>query len=315
MKIDRLLAIVMILLERRQATAKYLSEIFNVSLRTIYRDVEAINAAGIPIVASPGIGGGFHLMDEYKVDKKLFTDSDIVTILMGLGSISSTLNTNEITNALSKVKSLIPENKSNDIDLKSNQVVVDLQPWMGNTSIPKIIKQINTAISSRNIVCFNYVDKYGKQTSRIAEPHRLILKDNNWYLHGFCHNKNDFRIFKVSRMHHLESKNEQFSTRIIPDLVSMFTQEIKNTQYDIKMIIHKSIIDSVLNYCDINRMTEYSPEHYMVMLPFIADDIGYGILLSFGDKCECLEPEHVRNEMAKRSLAIAKLYTSPVDFT
>ena len=208
MKIDRLISIIMTLLERRRTNAKHLAEMFNVSLRTIYRDIETINAAGIPILSSPGVGGGFYIVEGYKVDKKLFTDSDIATLLMGLGSLSSTFNTAEISNALSKIKSLIPEVKRNDLNFKSNQIVVDLQPWMGNTAIQRHIKQLNTAISNRKIISFEYIDKKGIVSGRTIEPYKLILKDNNWYTHGFCIDRNDFRIFKVSRIDKIEIKDE-----------------------------------------------------------------------------------------------------------
>jgi len=310
MKIDRLINIIMILLGRRRTSAKYLSDMFEVSLRTIYRDIETINNAGIPIVSSPGVGGGFYIMDEYKVDKQLFTDSDIVTLLMGLGSISSTLDSNQIANTLAKIKSFIPESKSDDITLKTNQVVVDLQPWMGNSATHNHIKYISTAIENRNIIYFRYINKNGEDSKRKVEPYRLILKNNNWYMQGFCIEKNDFRIFKMTRINKIEHSNEIFSPRIPPDSIIEFVERMKGNQCYIKLIIHKSIMDSVLTYCDSSHIEKYSSEHYKVLFPFIADDLGYGILLSFGDKCECLEPEHVRTEMAKRVAAMAKVYTT-----
>jgi predicted DNA-binding transcriptional regulator YafY len=115
LKIDRLISIIMILLERKKISATKLAEMFEVSTRTIYRDMETINAAGIPILTFPGINGGIGIMEEYKIDKKLFTTSDITTLLMGLGSISSTLTNDEIINTLAKVKGLVPSEQIRDI--------------------------------------------------------------------------------------------------------------------------------------------------------------------------------------------------------
>ena len=105
MKVDRLVGIIMVLLEKEKIGAKALSDMFEVSLRTIYRDIETINVAGIPIRSTPGLGGGFEIMEEYKVDKTVFSSSDLATILMGLSSVSTMMTGDEIVNALAKVKS------------------------------------------------------------------------------------------------------------------------------------------------------------------------------------------------------------------
>jgi predicted DNA-binding transcriptional regulator YafY len=118
LKIDRLISIIMILLERKKISAVKLAEMFEVTPRTIYRDIETINLAGIPIITYPGINGGVGIMEEYKIDKKLFTTSDIATLLMGLGSISNAMSNDEIINTLAKVKGLVPAEQIRDIELK-----------------------------------------------------------------------------------------------------------------------------------------------------------------------------------------------------
>ena len=96
MKIDRLVSIIMILLERKKISASELAEMFEVTPRTIYRDIEAISLAGVPIVTYPGVNGGIGIMDEYKIDKKIFTKSDVETLLIGLSSMSSAFSKEEI---------------------------------------------------------------------------------------------------------------------------------------------------------------------------------------------------------------------------
>ena len=118
MKMDRLVAIVMLLLERRRVNAKSLAGMFEVSLRTIYRDLETINRAGVPIVSSPGNGGGFSLMEGYAVERKIFTDRDIAALLMGLGSIAA-MSGPEGTYARAKIMSLLPEDRAREVALKS----------------------------------------------------------------------------------------------------------------------------------------------------------------------------------------------------
>lgn len=135
MKIDRLVSIIMILLDKKRVGAQELADTFEVSPRTIYRDIDAINTAGIPIRSTSGVGGGFEIMPEYKIDKKIFSTADLSAILMGLSSLSNVVRGEELVNALAKVKSFIPAEKEKDIEIATNQICIDLSPWMGNKNI------------------------------------------------------------------------------------------------------------------------------------------------------------------------------------
>ena len=135
MKIDRLVSIIMILLDKKRIGAQELADMFEVSPRTIYRDIDTINMAGIPVHSTSGVGGGFEIMESYKIDQKIFSTADLSTLLMGLSSLSGMIRGNELVNALAKVKSFIPADKAKDIEVKANQINIDLSPWMGNQNI------------------------------------------------------------------------------------------------------------------------------------------------------------------------------------
>ena len=108
MKVDRLVSIIMILLDKKRIGAQELADLFEVSPRTIYRDIDAINMAGIPVCSIPGVGGGFEIMQEYKMDKKVFSADDLSALLMGLSSLSNIVRGDELVHALAKVRSFIP---------------------------------------------------------------------------------------------------------------------------------------------------------------------------------------------------------------
>lgn len=122
MKIDRLVSIIMLLLDKKRMGAQELADMFEVSPRTIYRDIDAINLAGIPIRSISGVGGGFEIMPEYKVDKHIFTTTDLSVILMGLSGLSNMIRGDELISALAKVKSFIPAEKAKDIEIAANQI-------------------------------------------------------------------------------------------------------------------------------------------------------------------------------------------------
>ena len=308
MKIDRLVSIVMILLEKERIGAQELSDMFEVSPRTIYRDIDTINMAGIPVCSVPGVGGGFEIMQKYKIDKKVFSTTDLSTILMGLSSLSNMIRGDELVNALAKVKSFIPADRAKDIELKANQIYIDLSPWMGNGNIQPYLEIIKTALLESKLLSFEYVAHHGNKTTRTVEPYQLVLKSSHWYLQGYCHKRNDFRLFKLSRMSKLQMQEETFTPRDYQKPTLDVDDVMENLQTEIKIRIHKSVMDSVLDFCDYEKFSPDGDEHYIVSFPFIENDYNYNMLFSFGDKCECLGPSHIRAEMKRRIHDIATLY-------
>lgn len=308
MKVDRLVSIIMILLDKKRIGAQELADMFEVSPRTIYRDIDAINMAGIPVRSISGVGGGFEIMQEYKVDKKIFSTADLSAILMGLSSLSSMIREDELVNALAKVKSFIPIDKAKDIELKANQICIDLSQWMSNTDIQPQLESIKIALQESRLLSFEYAGRYGNKTSRIVEPYQLVLKSNHWYFQGYCHKRNDFRLFKLSRISNLHVQEEIFIPRDYQKPQLDFSDMLVTMQTEIIIRIHKTVMDRVLDYCTYEHFLPDGDEHYIVRFPFIENDYCYDILLSFGDKCECLEPLHVRTQMKLRIQNIAALY-------
>lgn len=308
MKIDRLVSIIMILLDKKRIGAQELAEIFEVSPRTIYRDIDTINMAGIPICSIPGVGGGFEIMQNYKIDKNVFSTNDLSAILMGLSSISNMIRGDELINALVKVKSFIPADRAEDIELKANQIYIDLSPWMGNKNIQAYLETIKKALQERKLLSFEYADRYGNITVRAAEPYQLVLKSSHWYWQGYCYKRNDFRLFKLSRISNLRIKEKSFTPRDYKKPQLEFNDILEAMQITLKIRIHKSVMERVLDFCTFENFSKDGDEHYIVSFPFIENEYYYNILFSFGDKCECLEPLHIRTEMKRRIREIAAIY-------
>ena len=308
MKIDRLVSIIMILLNKKHMSAQELADMFEVSPRTIYRDIDAINMAGIPIHATPGVGGGFEIMQNYKIDKKVFSSADLSSILTGLSGLSNMIQGDELANVLAKVKSFIPADRAKDIELKVNQICIDLSPWMGNENIQLYLEIVKAALQESKLLSFEYIAHHGNKTARTVEPYQLILKSSHWYLHGYCRKRNDYRMFRLSRMSNLQIQEKSFTPREYQKPALDFTEIWETIQIKIKIRIHKSILDRVLDFCSYKHFSPDCEEHYIVSFPFIENEYYYNILLSFGDKCECLEPMHIRTEMKRRIQKISTLY-------
>ena len=261
MKVDRLVSIIMTLLDKKRIGAQELADMFEVSPRTIYRDIDAINMAGVPIRSISGVGGGFEIMPEYKIDKNVFSTADLSAILMGLSNLSNMVRGGELVNALAKVKSFIPADKANDIEIKINQICVDLSPWSGNKNIQPYLQMIKAALEDYKQLSFEYIAHHGNRGVRTVEPYQLVLKSGHWYFYGYCYSRSDYRLFRLSRMSNLQIKQETFAPRNYQKPILNFEEIIKTMQTEIKIRIHKSVLDRVLEFCTYDCFFPDADEH------------------------------------------------------
>lgn len=308
MKIDRLVSIIMLLLNQGRIGARELAERFEVSPRTIYRDIDAINMAGIPVRSATGVGGGFEIMPEYKLDKKVFSAADLSALLMGLSSLSNIVRGDELVHALAKIKSFIPADRAKDIELRADQIRIDLSPWMGGSEIPSCLETIQAALQENRLLTFDYIAHHGNKTARTVEPYQLVWKSSHWYFQGYCHQRNDYRLFRLSRISNLRLREETFAPRGYQKPILDFAETWEAIQIKIKLRIHKSVMDRVLDYCAYENFSPDGDEHYIVSFPFLENDYYYDILMGFGPRCECLEPAPVRAEMKRRIHDMAARY-------
>jgi predicted DNA-binding transcriptional regulator YafY len=255
-----------------------------------------------------GTGGGFEIMPQYKLDKNVFTSDELTAIFTGLTGVSSLMNSSETTNALVKIKSLFPPEQASEIELKANQISIDVTPWISADSSVPIIETIKTALTESKLISFDYVGRFGKKTARTVESYQLVFKSNRWYLYGYCLLRNDFRLFSLSRILNLNLENETFTVRNFPKPQLQFDDIFKDRQINIKLRIHSSLMDRILDFYAFESFIPDGEEHFIAAFPFIENDYYYGFFLSFGNKCECLEPEFVRSELAKRANEIYMIY-------
>ncbi|AVQ30060.1 helix-turn-helix transcriptional regulator [Fusobacterium varium] len=307
MKIDRLLSIIMVLIEQNKISASKLAEMFEVTPRTIYRDIETIQAAGVPIVTYTGTNGGIGILENYKIDKKFFTKEDMITIMTGLGSISSSVTNSGLNKVLTKLQSLIPEDHTQEIKLKSGQVVIDLTTWSGNKKLQANLIKIKEALNQRRYLIFKYLDGNGKSTERKVEPYQLLWKEEKWYINSYCTMRNDFRLFKLSRISYLKVLDETFSLREF-DMEELRMNWSEKRILNIKLLADVSLKEKILERCEEENITYCGKNKMIVEFPFVDDDFGYELLLSFGNKCECLEPIEIREKLIEKIRNMLHIY-------
>ncbi len=308
MKIDRLISIIMILLERQKASIPELAEICEVSPRTISRDLETINQAGIPIVSYPGLHGGVGIMENYKLEKRLFSTADVTTLLMGLGCIQSSLPGREVVNALAKVKGLIPEKQRREIELRAGRLVIDMTPWLGNSGCIETFQTIQQAMEQSRLLQFAYTDRQRQKNRRTVEPYRLLLKGMRWYLDGYSLERQDFRLFKLSRMQEVILSDTGFVVRNYhpEDKVHPNFQDENIVMVTVR--VKGNAVERLEEMFGANIFTEENGAWHTVQISLTDDARGYRFLLGFGDDCVCIAPENVRKNITDYLNEIGKMY-------
>lgn len=302
MKIDRQIGILSILLQKDTVTAPYLAEQFEVSRRTINRDIEDLCKAGIPIMTRQGVNGGISIMENYKMDRTLFTNAEIQDILAGLRSLDSVNGTNRYSKLMEKL--LIG---SSDFMVGNQSVLIDLSSWYKGSLAPKI-EIIRDAIDRRRELEFIYYSPNGESV-RCIEPYYLIFRWSSWYVWGWCKTRDDFRLFKLNRMDRLKMSELVFAKRqtTIPDLSN---EMIFSGGIQVKALFEPE--------CKWRLVEEFGSSSFKIQedgrLLFYADYTNkenlVTWLMSFRDKVELLEPEEIRAEIIASIESMRRKYCS-----
>lgn len=296
MQINRLFEIVYILLERKTITAKELAERFEVSTRTIYRDIEILSQAKIPVYANKGNGGGIGLLEDYVLDKSVLSEEEQNQILFALQSMEKISNQDE-KNILEKMSSIFNKSKTNWID-------VDFSDWGTNGEQDQTFNLIRNAILKHNVIEFVYYNSYGEEKKRQAEPLQIYFKDKSWYLKAYCRLKQDYRLFKISRMKDIKLLNKTFE-RELP--------QIKENKFDYKTIqleleISKDMSYRVYDEFKREDIIKNKNGDFIVKVEFPENDWVYGYILSFGENVKVLSPGYVKNIIKEKLQKSLKNY-------
>lgn len=310
MKIDRLIAIIMILLQRERVSANELADMFEVSPRTIYRDLDSINQAGIPVLATSGPGGGAEILKTYKVDKHLFSTSDITALLMGLGSIQSNFPGHEVKHALAKVKGMFSPELHQETAFRAGQIKIDALPWLHAEACSETMSVIKMALEQQRLLEFDYRDIRNRKSRRTIEPYRILLKGEDWYVQGYCLIRNDFRTFKLLRIEQISVLEQTFKPRQFP------ADQLDQIQFNddrltaVKLRIHVEIKDLITARFGSGCLTPDGSQHYIANVHMPVDELASRYLMSFGNKCVCLEPPNMRQTMCRLAAEIFSFYHS-----
>lgn len=291
---NRLFEILYILLQKKKVTAKELAEKFEVSTRTIYRDIEVLSSANIPIYMSKGKDGGISILEEYVLNKSILSEEEQNQILFALQSLEK-MNGQTEKDVLEKMSTIF--NKK-----VTDWIKIDFSSWSpSNENTFQIIK---SAILNKQLIEFTYYNSTGEKNSRIVEPLQIWFKDKSWYLISYCRLKKDYRFFKLTRMKEVKLLEEHFE-REMPEQ-NEEKKEIKNILLELE--ISKEMAFRVYDEFDSNEITKKDDGNFIVKVEFPENEWVYSFVLSFGEYVKVLCPEYAKNIVKQKLQNTLKNY-------
>lgn len=299
-KIERLISIVMILLQKEVVSASEFSRLFRVTKRTIQRDMETLSYANIPIYAEYGSEGGYALMEEYKFDKRLLNHKDIENILVALGGFESLIINQEIQATIQKIKGMTSSDISPILDL-------NFYNWQGRSQINEEIIFIRQAIENNWLLKFEYVDQIGNKTDRVVEPYKLHFREMHWYLFGYSLERQAYRTFKLTRIVNIQ-KDGSFVPRTDPELKQVKQRDEQKNLVNVQLSIDVSIRDQFIERYGRNAVIKETARRYLATIELPENQYAFQFLAGFGNKVKILEPKEFIVKYVKFLEGAVELY-------
>lgn len=295
----------MYLLNRNVVSAKELAGRFEVSVRTIVRDVDALSIAGIPISSSTGASGGYEILDTFKLNKQITTMEDYLFIITALKGMSSAYDNKKINTTLEK---LLTAGHYKD---EEQRVFIDFGVVREGENTPEFVREIEEAIHNKSIVEFDYTDTTGQKSHRTVEPLALNYRWYAWYLLAYCTYKNDYRFFKLNRLTDLAVTDQpiNFEHGNVPELLEKQWSNDTRRYIPMKLLCKAEARVPIMEYMKGKIVEERENGDFVMVTHGIENErIWFSLLLGFGDSVEVLEPQEIIDMLKEKTLQIHNLY-------
>ncbi|MCM3628156.1 YafY family transcriptional regulator [Paenibacillus glycanilyticus] len=289
MAVGRLFEILYILLKKNTVTAGELAEHFEVSTRTIYRDIDTLSASGIPVYASKGKGGGISLLEGYSFHASMLTDREQEDIMAALQSLAAA-NYPDIQAVLHKMGLLFKKDGSHWLE-------VDFSPWGSGDQLRQLFPQLRLAITDCRLIQFRYYSSTGRESLRQAEPVQLLFKSKSWYLAAYCLTSDGHRVFKINRMKDVVVTDKVFEPRTAVAAIELAEEHAVNETVQVTITLSAKSAYRVYDEFDDASITVNEDGSYTISAELPEGAWLNGYLLSFGNLLEQVEPQRVRRNL------------------
>lgn len=307
MKFEIMLGILFDLLSKRCVTAKYLASKYEVSLRSIYRYVNSLELAGVPIYTNRGKGGGFALVDTYKLSSTFMTVDEFERAINAMSAIADGITDKVLESAINKLKASV-KNEYNSFNVNSGSLIIDGGTWGDSLGYKSKLLIIQKSIESATQLLIKYHDRNGEITERVIEPHVIVFKQGLWYVFAYCNLRKEFRLFKTGRIHSATLLKTKFIKQNVDklDIPLDYWNTVKESE-EVVLKIDKSVISDVEEWLGIETIESVNGEFFAnVKLP--VDNGLVSKILGYGDGIKVVEPVHLKEKVLSKALAVVNLY-------
>lgn len=303
MKIDRLLRITIYLLNHGKTSSAKLADNFEVSPRTIMRDMDTLCLAGIPVCSTTGVDGGYEIMEHFKMQSQVAGQLDYNYVICALQGLASAYEDKDIKATLEKIKSLT--------DGKNHTMIFDLSVAHENRNTNEMLYVLNQCIKEKQVIQFSYTNTFDETKEVVVEPISTLYKWYNWYLIGYCRKHQDYRLYKVIRMEQLSALGQEKCGAHDLNKVQEIMQKAEENRKTIRIVMkcNKKLNAKCREYFKATIL-EVEENGDFVCEAFVPEKepLWYGILLSFKDKVQVMEPPELIIRIKEDCNNILKVY-------
>jgi len=308
MKIDRLLSIVMHLLSHDLVSASDLARRFSVTVRTIQRDVDAINAAGIPVTAIHGPNGGYKILDSFRLDRQFLSFDDLFFITTALQGIADSLESRTVEKTVDKIRCLAARHPPKELASRAERLYVDFRALGYSAHRRGHMALIQNALERNRCISFTYTNSRLEKSRRVVEPYTLAFKWYSWYLLAWCRARKDFRLFRLSRIRDPEIGHEVFRRRPldVQEYLDGLMAKVPSGN-PVVLRFKPELRVLVEDYFTFGEIAVGEDGQITVTVDFPEDNWLHGMILSYGDGVEVISPDALRRKIAdicERNLGI-----------
>jgi len=315
MKIDRLLGILNVLANTDKTTIQKLAERFEVSKRTIFRDLDTLNESGVPIVTYSGIGGGVAVIEGYKLKSNILSKNDIKNVFTALNGLISIDESADLTNLMAK---LIPEETSTVFS--ESDYVIDLSSWFQDSITQEKVSDLHKAIKNLNCIYMEYISKRSR-SARIIHPYKLVFKQLYWYLYAFCEDNQELRLFKVNRIATYKVMDANFNCKVVEKIdfgkdfgVGLFSSQDPTSLFEVILeydVTNEFFLTDKIDAKFFHRINSTKEKGQII---FSVSDLEWvtNLVFSLQDKIKVIAPLELKEAIKTRIKRINELYKDDI---
>jgi len=294
-----------LLLGRDRTNAEFLSDALEISKRSVYRYIDVLSLAHVPITNERGRKGGFFIAESYKLPANFLTKEETAVVLSALKSYNADIPSEQLSKAIEKLSIRGSSGESN-MSVSSGNLIIDDSSWGSTDANNNMIKVLGKAVNESYLTEINYHDRNGNSSVRIVEPHRLVLKQGLWYLYAYCRTKRDFRLFKIGRIEYADVKNEKFDKREIEKDFLRFEKWRENSEtVEIDLKIEKCMRSDVEEWLGADSLTVKSDGSCFAHAKLPYDRGLITKILGYGKDVTVLAPDKLKKDLF---IAVSDIY-------